>query len=260
MRVFVMGDKHGAAKAMEQCFERSGFDFEKDTLIDLGDVCDGWLSVKECVDQLLKCKNLIAIQGNHDWWFDQWLRTGVHPVSWLHGGHTTAESYARAARTEECPIRVIPSTGAWITNLSNVDIPKSHQDFFGKQVPYYVDNKHRLFVHGGFRRELLLVDNDHSELMWDRRLWNQALSCVGGNKLVTADGFSEIFIGHSATTNWKHKPTGQKRDAPMNSGGVWNVDTGAGFDGKLTIMNVETKEYFQSDPVQDLYPDEAGRN
>ena len=260
MRVFVMGDKHGAAKAIEQCFERSGFDFEKDTLIDLGDVCDGWLDVKECVDLLLKCKNLIALQGNHDWWFDQWLRTGVHPVSWMHGGHTTAESYARAARTDDCPIRVIPSTGAWITNLSNVDIPKDHQDFFGKQSPYYVDNKHRLFVHGGFDRTERIDTMLPYTFMWDRKLWDQALSCREGQKLVTADDFSEIFIGHTATTNWKHKPTGQKRDAPMNSGGVWNVDTGAGFDGKLTIMNVDTKEYFQSDPVQDLYPDEAGRN
>ena len=28
---------------------------------------------------------------------------------------------------------------------------------------------------------------------------------------------------------------------------VWDLDTGGGYEGKLTIMNVHTKEYWQSD-------------
>jgi serine/threonine protein phosphatase 1 len=34
---------------------------------------------------------------------------------------------------------------------------------------------------------------------------------------------------------------------------VWNIDTGAGWSGKLTIMNVDTKEYWQSDLISELY-------
>lgn len=258
-KTWVMGDKHGAARAMVQCFERSGFDFENDLLIDLGDVCDGWSEVKECVDLLLKCKNGIWLQGNHDTWFDTWMRTGVNPVSWMQGGNATAESYARHASTTEMPIHVMPSSGAWVTNLCNIDIPKSHQHFFGHQIPYYVDEKNRCFVHGGFNRDQSIKDNDHSELMWDRSLWRKAMSCTGGQKLVTVDGFSEIFIGHTATVNFVDKKQ-NRIDTPMSCGGVWNVDTGAGFKGKLTIMNVDTKEYFQSDPVDSLYPEENGRN
>jgi serine/threonine protein phosphatase 1 len=41
MRTFAIGDIHGAYKAMMQCFERSGFDYKKDHLIVMGDVCDG---------------------------------------------------------------------------------------------------------------------------------------------------------------------------------------------------------------------------
>jgi serine/threonine protein phosphatase 1 len=37
------------------------------------------------------------------------------------------------------------------------------------------------------------------------------------------------------------------------------MDTGAGWAGKLTIMDVQTKEYWQSDPVQSLYPDAVPR-
>lgn len=259
-KTWVIGDVHGAARAVRQCFERSGIDFENDTLITLGDICDGWSEVKEALDEILKVKHRIDIQGNHDWWFDQWMRTGVNPVSWMQGGDATAESYIRAATTEEIPIHLRPYGGGWVTNLCNIDIPKSHQEFFGHQIPYYVDDKNRIFVHGGFDRDLPITENDHSELMWDRSLWRKAMSCVGEQKLVTADNFSEIFIGHTATVNFLDKAAGKRIDTPMHCGGVWNLDTGAGFKGKLTILNVDTKEYFQSDFVDSLYPDENGRN
>jgi len=46
----------------------------------------------------------------------------------------------------------------------------------------------------------------------------------------------------------------------MNGCNVWNVDTGAAFYGKLTAMDIDTKKFWQSDPVQQLYPNEKGRN
>ena len=68
MRTLVLGYIHGAYKALEQVFSRSGFDYEKDRLIVLGDVCDGWIETKQAVDELLKVKNIIYIIGNHDKW------------------------------------------------------------------------------------------------------------------------------------------------------------------------------------------------
>ena len=41
---------------------------------------------------------------------------------------------------------------------------------------------------------------------------------------------------------------------------VWNLDTGGGYEGKLTVMDVETKELWQSDFVNTLYSNERGRN
>jgi hypothetical protein len=38
-----MGDIHGAYKALKQCLKRSGFDFHKDMLIQLGDIVDRFL-------------------------------------------------------------------------------------------------------------------------------------------------------------------------------------------------------------------------
>ena len=41
---------------------------------------------------------------------------------------------------------------------------------------------------------------------------------------------------------------------------IWNVDTGAAFKGKISAMNINSKEVFQSDLLPSLYPNEKGRN
>jgi serine/threonine protein phosphatase 1 len=39
----------------------------------------------------------------------------------------------------------------------------------------------------------------------------------------------------------------------MHADIIYNIDTGAGSRGRLTIMDVDTHEYWQSDPVNDIY-------
>jgi|TARA_B110000467_G_C18306420_1_gene474993 serine/threonine protein phosphatase 1 len=41
---------------------------------------------------------------------------------------------------------------------------------------------------------------------------------------------------------------------------VWNIDTGAAFKSPLSIINIDTKENWQSVPVWELYADEKRRN
>lgn len=272
-RVLVMGDLHGAHLALQQCLERSEFDKENDTLIQLGDVVDGWPYVYECVEELLTIKNLISIKGNHDEWFDQWIKYGLHPEKWLYGGHATAESYVRHA---DRVVSLVNDFGAYKTNLTYIDIPESHRKFFNEQLLYFKDLDKNLFVHGGFNRHYLLSEQPSHLFYWDRDLWSSALATSpdmgfeGLSKSADAYAFrikepvKEIFIGHTSTTNWVednipfdggiHPIT-----KPMHARNVWNLDTGAGFKGCLTIMDVETKEYWQSDPVKELYPDIRGR-
>lgn len=63
MKIFVPEDIHGALRALEQCFERCGFALANDTLIQLGDIADGYPDVAECVELLLKVQNLVSIRG-----------------------------------------------------------------------------------------------------------------------------------------------------------------------------------------------------
>ncbi|MDP2943458.1 MAG: metallophosphoesterase, partial [Candidatus Omnitrophota bacterium] len=72
MKTCAVGDIHGAYKALVQCFERSKFDYQKDRLIVMGDVCDGYPDVLQCIDELLKVKHHDLVIGNHDMWALDW--------------------------------------------------------------------------------------------------------------------------------------------------------------------------------------------
>jgi serine/threonine protein phosphatase 1 len=85
-------------------------------------------------------------------------------------------------------------------------------------------------------------------LAMDNELSEDALTYPNRLKL-----YKEIYIGHTPVTKIKET-------TPINKACVWNVDTGAAFQGKLTLMDVDTKEYWQSDALPDLYPNEKGRN
>lgn len=251
-KTWIFGDVHGAYKALKQIFERAPIE-KGDTIISLGDICDGWSEVYECVDLLIKMQqdyNMIFIKGNHCDWFNTWLKTNTHPAEWGQGGVGTLKSYCdnldKVYYNEE---------NGYKTTLLDTDIPISHINFFRNQLKYYKDENNNLFVHGGFNRHFLLENQQQDYIFWwDRDLWYQALSTKGTNiKLKIAEPLNEIFIGHTTTQTWK-------KDTPMNASNIWNLDTGCGYgSGKLTIMNLETKEFWQSDPANELYPNEHGR-
>lgn len=257
MNTWVFGDVHGAYKALVQIFERTPSE-HNDTIISLGDICDGWSETYECVNFLIeksKEYNMIFIRGNHDDWFYKYLTTGVHGSNWTQGAKETFLSYKH-----NNPIIEEPN----YMNNTGLNIENSHIEFFKNQKDYYILDR-KLYVHGGFNRHELINEQHWKGIhYWDRDLWNSALSFKAMNKgLMMKDhdikfkykdkSFDEVFIGHTTTMMWD-------KMVPMNAANIWNLDTGAGFKGKLTIMNVNTKEYYQSDYLPDLYPCEFGRN
>lgn len=237
MRTFAIGDIHGGYKALLQCFERAKFDYTNDLLIVLGDVCDGWPETKKCVDELLKIKNLIPILGNHDYWMLRWFLIGASPEIWTsQGGWSTIDSYLNKNNCREIP-------------LGHIHL------FQSVAKPYYIDDKNRIFVHGGFDRKKPIQGQSVEFLMWDRELiqtaWNT--SKQGGSKPKKMTEFEEVFVGHTPVSILGGL------DKPLNFFEIWDLDTGGGWEGKLTIMDVDTKEYWQSDLVYTLYPGEHGR-
>ena len=261
-KTFVVGDIHGANIALEQCLERSGFNNEEDTLIQLGDVVDGWSESFEAVEKLLTIKNLIAIRGNHDEWWRKYITEGEHVERFKHGALSTLKSYGFNILGKEWnKFQVVYDykEDSLFTNLNIKDIPKKHVDFFNNQLNYYVDKNNNCFVHGGFNKYYPINKQpDPYIYFWDRSLWYSMIDTTIGEPIKSkvfygVDNFKNIFIGHTPTINWD-------TDKPMNSDILYNIDTGAGFTGRLTIMDVETKDYWQSDPCPLIYPHEKGRN
>lgn len=222
MRTFVVGDIHGTYKALRQCLERSGFDYIRDRLIVLGDVCDGYPQVKECFDELLKIKNLEYVIGNHDVWARDWATHGVKEDIWLsQGGDNTLASYA------------------------DEGMSPTHVELL-KNAHLWLEWNNRLFVHGGFDPRLPLKEQSLETLVWDRNLINTAWQRHLAGSEFHYPGFVEIFLGHTPTQLFDSSQ-------PLHLGNFWDLDTGAGWSGVLTIMDVESKEYRQSDPVKSLY-------
>lgn len=245
MRTYVMGDLHGGNKALRQCLIRSSFDNENDQLIQLGDIADGYPEVYDCVEELLKIKNLISIKGNHDDWFNDFITTDLHPYFWTYGGKGTLISYLNHSGQQG---RYFASRTGFKTALQAKDIPQTHKEFFANQKLYYTDQNDRCFLHAGFNRNVSFYDQPERTYYWDRSLWKDALTQrsvkerVEDFKIVTP--FNEIYIGHTSI-----------QGAPQQVFNIINMDTGAGHSGRLTIMDVDTKRFWQSDPLPDLYPE-----
>ena len=146
MRTFVIGDIHGAYKALMQCFERSGLNYDKDRLIVLGDVCDGYHEVRQCIDELLKIKHYDYIIGNHDLWALDWATKGIEEELWLgQGGRNTKASYD------------------WD------EMPQAHTDLL-KNAHAWLELGDKLFVHGGFDPSKPIASQGLQTFVWDRDL------------------------------------------------------------------------------------------
>nr|MCH9660411.1 serine/threonine protein phosphatase [Bacteroidota bacterium] len=175
----------------------------------------------------------------HDYLVHRYLKHNDTNPLWLaHGGAESKNSYDGLSEEEK----------------------QVHLRFYRSLKNYHIDHKNRLFVHAGFTN-LHGPKYEHfgNMVFWDRTLWELAkamdssLSKNDNRYPSRLQLFSEIYIGHTPVSRIG-------KTEPVNFANVWNVDTGAAFKGPLSIINAQTKEVWQSDPVYTLYPEETGRN
>ncbi len=243
-RKLVIGDIHGGLRGLHQILERAKVTKE-DTLIFLGDYVDGWSESPQVLDYLIeldKTHDCIFIRGNHDELLWDWFtgnKEEIDEAMWYkHGGEATVTAYANVSEATK----------------------KTHIEFLENLLNYHLDDQNRLFIHAGFTN----MNGIHYEYLpklfyWDRTLWEAALSL---DKAISKEShfypkrftlYEEIYIGHTPVTR-----IGET--TPVHKACVWNMDTGAAFKGPLTIMNVDSKEFWQSEPLNQLYFNEKGRN
>lgn len=240
-RTLVIGDIHGGLRALHQIMERAKVT-ANDKLIFLGDYVDGWSESPQVIEYLIALgqkQDCVFINGNHDELLLEWLSESKDNLDWYkHGGESTVLSYS-----------LFPS-----------ETKEKHIEFLQSLKSHYIDDKNRLFIHAGFTN-LNGIDYEYFPKLfsWDRTLWEMAL-CLDDRIPIESElypsrlkKYHEIYIGHTPTTRINETK-------PLQKANVWNVDTGAAFKGKLTILDIDTKEFWQSEPVFELYPIEKGRN
>jgi serine/threonine protein phosphatase 1 len=240
-RTLAIGDIHGGFKALQQVLERIDLQ-ENDELIFLGDYVDGWSESAQVIEYLIqlgKSYKCVFIKGNHDAWCEKWLAgLKADPIWLMHGGQETVDSYAGFSEEQK----------------------RAHLTFFNSMPMYHLSEEQRLFVHAGFTSMHGVERESHETNFYkDRTLWEMAL--VADRSIETSSHYypnrlkhyKEIYIGHTPTLRYNSFE-------PMQALNVFNVDTGAAFFGRLSAIDIHSKEVFQSDAVEQLYADEKGRN
>lgn len=230
MRRLIVGDIHGAHRALAQCLERASFNKDQDLLISLGDICDGWPEVHKVINELLTIPNRHILLGNHDEWTLRWIEEGWRGREWTsQGGTGTLASYS--------------------DNRTNV--PETHYRLL-KDAKLHLELDDKLCVHAGIDPARELQDQDPETLVWDRELVYNAARKHKTDPEHRYGKWRDIFVGHTTTLIYK-------TTEPLQACNIRALDTGAGWSGKLTLMDIDTYEYWQSDLVPSLYPGVRGR-
>jgi serine/threonine protein phosphatase 1 len=241
MRTLVIGDIHGGLRALHQILDRANVT-PKDRLIFLGDYVDGWSQSPQVIDYLIELKkthNVICIRGNHDELLREWLADSKDNEQWYqHGGEATVSAYQTVKDVTK----------------------KRHIQFLESLCDFYLDDQNRLYIHAGFTNmNGIYFEYFPKMFYWDRSLWETALAL---DPTMQPDHkfypkrlklYKEIYIGHTPVSR-----IGET--TPIQKATIWNIDTSAAFKGPLTIMDVDSKEFWQSEPLPTLYPNEKGRN
>ena len=164
-RILVVSDIHGELEKFIQLLWKAKFNSHKDQLILLGDYVDRGPNSKETVEYiigLVKNHHAIALRGNHDEMFLDWLdnKDSQIDLDYLrNGGMTTLQSYFSEIKT-----------------LNEVrEYIKKHYQYhiqFLRILPYYYETDKFVFVHAGINplyEDWKLTPKE--EMVWIRELF-----------------------------------------------------------------------------------------
>lgn len=209
-RDFVIGDLHGCYEQLKDQMNMVSFDFDKDRLFSVGDLCDRGPASEECLS-LLRLPWFHATRGNHE---DMLL-------SFL----------TKKSNTVTQPYDLIRNGGQWINNVS--PCMRDEIQYLVEQMPIIIETPDFFVTHARMSDE-----PDVHEFVWDREFYYQ-----------TEDLRQEVEYRESKTPIWQlHPYNGAKLTyvghnptigPPILIANHIMMDTGAVFTssgGKLTMF------------------------
>lgn len=211
MRTLVFGDIHGCYKSLVNLLDLLNVNTSTDRLIFLGDYIDRGDSSNKVIELL------ISLDQTHNCDF---LR-GNHEIMMLDAlKNSTKLSYWLHYGGEE----TLDSYRA----KSFKDIPDNHWNFLRQLKPYAQSDKH-VYVHASLIANIGLSEQPDSALYWTR-VDNTIFPHCSGKLMV---------CGHTAQTS----------GYPLNLTHGICIDTGAGYGGWLTCLDVNENFCYQSNEL-----------
>ena len=208
--IFAIGDIHGCVDKLNTMMDKIDINFEKDTLVFLGDYIDRGPSSFEVVSSLITLKkkheDIIFLKGNHEEMLENYL-AGIDRFTYLsNGGQQTIDSYMKQG-----------------TISGKELIPEDHIEFF-KRLDLFYQTDNYIFVHAGLREKIVLQDQLQDDLLWIRQKFIKSNHDFG----------KRVIFGHT--------PLAEPLVQPNKIG----IDTGAVYGNKLTCVKLPDVVFFDA--------------
>jgi serine/threonine protein phosphatase 1 len=208
--IFAIGDIHGSMDKLDDLMGKIDIDFDRDTLIFLGDYIDRGPSSFEVVSFLITLKdqheNIIFLKGNHEEMLENYI-AGFERFTYLsNGGRQTIDSYMNHGYASGKEL-----------------VPEDHIRFFkGLDLFYQTDNY--IFVHAGLREKVALDDQLQDDLLWIRQKFIKSNYDFG----------KRVIFGHTPLVE------------PLVQPNKIGIDTGAVYGNKLTCVKLPDVVFYDA--------------
>jgi len=201
-KTYVIGDIHGCYQSLVKLLAKLNPDPASDTIVVLGDFINRGPESAQVVTLLLKLKkefrNFIALRGNHEQMFLDYLEGTNQGLFLQVGGTETIKSYG-----------LLPG----LDLRTDQPLPESHTSFLKELLFYWEDEQH-IYVHAGLKPGVHLTQQSPDWLLWVR------------------DQFISSQYDFGKTVIFGHTPF----PVPHIESNKIGIDTGAVYGGSLTCL------------------------
>jgi len=266
-RRLIIGDVHGRYNALRQVLDRAGYDEGNDILYSVGDFCDRGRDNLSVLEYLSSLSSFRPVLGNHDAWLQDYLRTGcVLSDNWYsnNGGCMTVASFNGVSEGERRRLSlwldaipycrkeegiVLVHGGPVGYSLENIMRPRDYErESEAEDIPDELWD--RTYLRTAVLYEQWLTTSEKKEgmdfsrysLRMRRHFSELGSRTVNGEPFIAVE-HGMIYSGHSIV--------GEKPFISRTFH-ITAIDTGAASrSGRLTCMDIESGEYWQSDRISE---------
>lgn len=247
-RRLIVGDIHSQYRLLKEVLEKADFDPDEDILYSVGDLCDKGNNPGSVLRFLYKLKNFRPVLGNHDMFLEYYLNAH-RPAGWIEieqGKRTRDIVRSVMKQDEKDRIRL------WLAHFPVLRVEDNAIIAHGDLPAGYTEKE--LECLAAAKRAVPLLHTKYGDMETldrianGRNYFSSAILDAGVKQTLKTYTLVEplktrkmIFLGHSPLDS--HRPFYSKKYHLIA------IDTGAGSgDGPLTLMDMDTHEYWQAGP------------